>query len=102
MGLIVLLAPLVTFLSLAFLPQGKAGRIGIASAALILGLVWWRADAGASEGALALLLSLFLAAVAAAAVLQFLRPALPADQPRAYPVLVGLVALAGLTWTLTR
>lgn len=102
MGLILLLAPFVTFLSLAFLPEGKAGRIGVATAALLLALIWWRADAGATEGALSVLLTLFLGAVAAAAAVQFIRPALPKDQPRAYPLLVGLVALAGLTWTLTR
>jgi hypothetical protein len=101
LALLALGAPLATFVSLALLPQGKSARVGLMAAVLILALLWLRSDQ--TDAAQRLILSLFLGAVSLAALMQVLRAAFPATAPRAaYPGLVILTALAGLSFLLTQ
>ena len=101
LAMIALAAPLASFVSLALLPAGKAARIGLLAAVLILAVLWLRSDH--TDAAQRLILSMFLGAVSLAALMQVLRAAFPATAPRAaYPGLVLLTALAGLSFLMTQ
>ena len=101
LALLAIAAPMATFVSLALLPQGKAARLGLLAAVLILAVLWLRSDH--ADGAQRLILSLFLGAVSLAALLQALRRVLPETAPRgAYAGLVVLTGLAGLSFLLTQ
>ena len=89
-------APAVTFLSLAALPEGRGTRLGLLVAALVLAAVATLLPADL-PGARPLAM-LFTAAVGLAAAVQAVRALLPAARPGwAYPGLVALVLVAGLT-----
>ena len=100
-ALVALGAPVASFVSLALLPAGKAARVGILAAVVILAVLWLRSDH--SDVSQRLILSLFLGAVSLAALMQVLRGVLPASAPHmAYPGLVMLTALAGLSFLFTQ
>ena len=101
LAVLALAAPVATFASLALLPAGKAARVGILAAVIIVALLWLRSDhANATQR---LILSLFLGAVSLAAMMQVLRGVLPQTAPRAaYAGLVLLTALAGLSFLFTQ
>ena len=96
-----ILSPVVTFVSLSLLPPGRAGRIGVIVAIVVLAVLWLRTES--VDRIERLVLSIFLAAVSLAALMQAIRAALPANAPRyTHPALVSLLALAGLIFLFTR
>lgn len=91
--------PLVIYLSLARLPQGRAAKIGIATSAFALGLVWLVTGWG-SDAYIGPVLVLAAGAIGLAALVQGLRGLLGSDRPGwTYPALVVLAVL-GLAFPL--
>jgi hypothetical protein len=92
---LVLGLPVVAYVSLVLLPKGRPAAIGIAAAAIAVGLVLRLAgDGGGASG----LVGLFWGgAVALAALAQGLRWAADAmGWPVSYPVIAGLVGAGAL------
>lgn len=88
MALVLILYPLVLYISLCALPKGRAG-LGIGLAAAALALVWVTNDPAVDDGFTRFLVTVGAVPVALAALAQGVRRVLPADAAGwVWPVLV--------------
>lgn len=90
--------PIASYLGLASLPRGRPAMVGIAIAALIIGVLWVTLGVGSNDSYMIALIGFLFSAATLAAIVQVIRHLLRPQRPRwIYPlVVVGALLTAGI------
>lgn len=87
--------PVLAYLALACLPRGRPALIGLASAALVIAVLWVTLGLGSSDSYMTALIGFLFSAATLAAIVQVIRQIIGVGRPAwVYPTIVIIALLA--------